>query len=184
MCLVHPVSSARMILSTVIATEDALGITELANIDVNSISHKTYFMLKSIFARNIFRNTVVKIVLHNWHPLNWMICRTPLLCFCSKNPTTVYLRWNQVSLVLVQRLCCSPKSVKTSFCVSVRGYNAHVRSMSKADHFKVGVHFYVQVWVFYVVKFILPLTFLIMSLVPIWQCSKCRDCRYFAELHF
>ena len=41
-CLVHPVSSARMILSTVIATEDALGITELANIDINSISQKTF----------------------------------------------------------------------------------------------------------------------------------------------
>ena len=36
-----------------------------------------------------------------------MICLTPLLGFCSKTPTTVYLLGNPVSPSLVHRLCCS-----------------------------------------------------------------------------
>ncbi len=52
--------------TAVIAPGDALGITELAAIDVNSLPQKLLcFMLEGIFARNILRNKVAKSVLRH-----------------------------------------------------------------------------------------------------------------------
>ena len=57
--------------TAVIATDDVLGTTELAAIDVNSIPQQNvFFMLEGIFARNILRNTVAKSVHRHWHGLN------------------------------------------------------------------------------------------------------------------
>ena len=105
-------------------------------------------MLEGIFARNILRNTVAKSVLRHWHGLNWVICLTPLLRFCSKIPTTAYLRQNPVSPSLVERLYLSSKNVKTFLspiswaqCIIIckRFYRMrrllYVKGMSKAGQY-------------------------------------------------
>ena len=52
--------------TSVIATDDPLGITELADIDLMRYPNKMLcFMLEGIFARNILLNTVVKSVLRH-----------------------------------------------------------------------------------------------------------------------
>ena len=62
-CLAHPVAND----TAVIATDDSLGITELAAIDVNSLPQQNalFYVGGYIFARNILRNTVAKSVLRH-----------------------------------------------------------------------------------------------------------------------
>ena len=104
--------------TAVIATDDVLGTTELAAIDVNSIpKQNALFYVGGYICKKYLAKHSCKVCTSSlaWAELS-DLSDSSTIRFCSKNPATAYLRQNPVSASLVKRLYLSLKNVKTFLC--------------------------------------------------------------------
>ena len=103
--------------TAVIATDDSLGTTELAAIDVNSIPQQNAlfylggYICKKYLAKHSCKECTSSLA---WAELS-DLSDSSTIRFCSKNPATAYLRQNPVTPSLVERLYLSLKKCEDVF---------------------------------------------------------------------